>query len=333
MTDWSDVVARARGLSGRLLGDQMLRSLAQSRDLTACSALLAAAYVIPAPLERANAMALELGVRRHAGAHLRLLARWAGARSRLLAPLFEDEDRRSIRSMLRGAASRSSPEARLAGLVPTPTLPERALIELSRRGDVATVAALLTVLDSPYGAALAVEASRQHPDLLQLEGALNRTFAARATTASSGADMPMRDYLGALLDVENLWTALALADANVEMTTDLFVEGGRRVSRSIFRAAIAAPTVTERGAVLAALADVPWLQLAMTVAPRREENVLRALIRRQRHLARLFPLGTAPIIAYVLRLRLEVMTVQRVVWSIAMRLPRSAIARFEEMPA
>ena len=212
MTDWSDVVARARGLSGRLLGEQMLHSLAQSRDLTACSALLAGAGVIPAPLERAAPMAIELGVRRNAAWSLRLIGRWAGARAPLLAPLFEDEDRRSIRSVLRGAASGSSAEFRLAGLIPTPALPERALMELSRRGDVAAVTAQLVVLDNPYGAALTEEASRQHPDLLRLEAALNRAFAARAHAAGARGDAPMREFVGALLDVENLWTALALAD-------------------------------------------------------------------------------------------------------------------------
>lgn len=351
MTDWSDLVARVRGLSGRLLGDQTLRSLAQSRDLAACAALLATAGVIPAPLDRPSPLTLELGVRRHAARRLRVLGHWANTRLSRLAPLFEDEDRRSIRAMLRGAASGAPAESRLLGLVPTPSLPERALMELSRRGDVASVVAQLALLASPYSAALSVEAGRQHPNLLRLECALNRAFAIRATIAAARADAPLRAYVEATLDVENIWSALlaepirevgvvrkgAMAGRQPQIELgaagEWFVDGGRHVSRLVFDAAIAAPTSAERHALLSATSDVPWLRAALAGGPHREAAVLRALIAQQRRLARVLPLGTAPITEYMLRLRLEVMTLQGIVWSIAMRMPRSMIERAWEMSA
>jgi vacuolar-type H+-ATPase subunit C/Vma6 len=332
MTDLSDLVARVRGLSGRLLGEPVLRSLEQSRDLTACSALLAAAGVIPAPLERPHPLVLELGVRRHAAQCLRVLARWAADRARLLAPLLDDEDRRSIRAMLRGAASGAPAELRLAGLIPTPTLPERALMELSRRGDVAAVVALLSVLANPYAAALSAEARRQHPDLLQLECALNRAFAARAAAAVRHADAPLRAYVEAILDVENAWTALLVANTSAQRSGEWFLDGGRRVTRRIFATAVTAATDAERRDVLAS-SNAPWIQAAMAESPRREEGVVRALITQQLRFGRLLPLGTAPITEYVLKLRLEVMLVQRTVWSIAMHMPRPASDRLVRMGA
>jgi hypothetical protein len=68
---------------------------------------------------------------RIAAARLELLGRWLGNRRGALAVIYEDEDRRSIRRLLRGAAEGASREARLRGLTPTQGLPERVMIRLA----------------------------------------------------------------------------------------------------------------------------------------------------------------------------------------------------------
>lgn len=326
MTDWGDLVARVRGLSTHLLDAERRRAMTESRDMAALSVSLAAAGIIPAPLERAGARTLELGVRRHAARQLRLVWRWAGERAPRLAPLIEDEDRRSIRAMVRGASSGNAPDVRLAGLVPTPSLPERALQELARRGDIASVGAQLAAMGNPYGRAILDEASRQYPDLLRLESALNATYAARATAAGAKADGALRAHVHAILDVENCWTARLLPVGMADLEhAELFVEGGGVLSRVAWRAAVSAPTAAARDAILARVAAQPWLAAAVAGAPGSEDAVLRAMIFHQHRLARPEPLGTAPVIEYVLRLREEVRALQRIIWSISLRVPTAAL--------
>lgn len=328
MSDWGDLVARVRGLSTHLLGAGQLRSIAESRGLAQLSVALAQAGVLPAPLERAGARTLEQGVRRHAARQLHLVWRWAGDRTSRLAPLVEDEDRRSIRAMLRGASSGTPPDARLAGLVATPSLPERALLDLARRGDVATVAAQLAAMGSPYASAILDEASRQYPDLLRLECALNTKFAARASAAAARADAPMRAYVTSVIDVENCWTARLLpVNSTLADGDDYFAEGGTELSRERWMAAVTAPTVLARDAILQKTAASPWLRAAAAGSVRLEDAVLQATIAHQHGLARQDPLGTASIIEYVLRLRAEVRALQRIIWSVSLRVPAAAITQ------
>lgn len=326
MTDWGDLVARARGLSTHLLDAERRRAIAECRDMAALSVSLAAEGILPAPLERAGARTLELGVRRHAARKLRMLWRWAGERAPRLAPLIEDEDRRSIRAMLRGASSGNAPDVRLAGLVPTPSLPERALQDLARRGDIASVGAQLAAMGNPYGRAILDEALRQYPDLMKLESALNATYAARATAAGVKADDALRAHVQGILDVENFWTAWLLPAGTVAAEhAELFVEGGGALSRAAWGAAVAATTAAVRDEILARVAAPPWLAAAVAGAPGSEDVVLRAMILHQHRLGRQEPLGTAPVIEYVLRLREEVRALQRIIWSMSLRVPSAAL--------
>ena len=184
-TRWEDLNARARGLGTHLLSGPQLNALAMAADIAALGeALRRLGY----PLEEGAASpgALELALRRMAAGRLHILARWCGPRVGVLAVWFEDEDRRSLRAMLRGAVQHAPADTRLAGLVPTPALPERALRELANQPTPAAVAALLTAWRNPYGSALLAAASVAQPDLFTLEILVNRTFAQRATRAARG---------------------------------------------------------------------------------------------------------------------------------------------------
>ncbi len=328
MTDWTDVVARARGLAGRLTSSGEIQRLAESRSVASLSVALVTAGILPTPLEHASPRALELAVRRFAAGRLRLLARWAGPRVQWLAPLYEDEDRRSLRAMLRGASSGAPPDERLAGLIPTPALPERVLHELARQGDVAALVAQLSAIGNPYAESLRPESLRQHPDLLKLECSLNRQFAERATAAAAHADAPMRDYAQSLFDVENLWTAVLLWPRREITGVDaFFVPGGRRLSLDVFLEIVRAETAAARDLVQRRLVDSPVLSAAIDQPARAEDAVLEALIHQARDRGRTEPLGTAPVIEYVLRLRRTVRAIDRIIWSVAMRLPPGAIQR------
>ena len=144
---WEDLATRARGLATHLLGRADLDGLARAESLDALADVLRARGFLPAG-GPATPGALELAVRRMAGARLAVLAAWGHARNTLLAVVFEDEDRRSLRALLRGAVRAAPPEERLAGLIPTPGLPERALAELAGQPTPGAIAALLTAWGS-----------------------------------------------------------------------------------------------------------------------------------------------------------------------------------------
>ena len=166
---WEDLTARTRGLATHLLAPGQLDGLARAPDFDALSDAFRALGLLVPEGGTVTPEQLELSVRRAAAAKLRTLTRWAGARKALLAVVFEDEDRRSLRAMLRGAVHGASAEQRLGGLIPTPALPERALGELARQPTPGAVAALLAAWGSPYGPALLPDAAAVHPDLLALE--------------------------------------------------------------------------------------------------------------------------------------------------------------------
>jgi vacuolar-type H+-ATPase subunit C/Vma6 len=326
---WEDLDARARGLATHLLAPSALAALAEARGLAAVGdALRGAGY--PVQEGERSPEALELAVRRVAAGRFRVLGRWSGPRTRALAILFEDEDRRSLAAVLRGAVQGASAEARLEGLIPTVTLPERALHELARQERPGAIASLLVAWGNPYGSALLPAASAAHPDLLRLELLLNATFAERATRAARGTGL-LAAYVREVIDIENAWTALALAsDGRDVAPKEAFLRGGERITLAVFERAARAASVPEAGHELAhgfagsALAP-PFERHADDPAVL-EDAVLRRRIGELVHVMRTEPLSPAPLLAYALRVRAEVVNLRRIIWGVALGTPPTLLA-------
>lgn len=324
MTDWGDVITRTRGLASHLLRDEQYRALCEAQGIGALGAQLTTLGIVHAPATGVpyDAAALEESLRRRAGARLRVLASWAGERVEQLAPLLDDEDRRSIRALVRGAVAGAAPEARLTGLIPTSSLPLRALQQLATAGDVATVGAQLLTWRHPFASAVAEEAQRQHLDLFHLEVALTRAFAERALRTAR-RDTAMRRFAERTIDLENLWSVLILADQHADLDpASIFVCGGTLIRADDIAAAQIAGSrfdIAERLRVR--VAHTP-LAAALTAANRSAEDAAaRALEREFRALARTAPLSLAPVVHFVLRQRVELQALLRVTWSIAMHVP------------
>lgn len=330
---WEDVIARVRGLGTHLIGRARLEALARAPDLPALGEdLRGLGFLVDEAA--ATPAALELAVRRAAAAQLVILARWCGRRAAILAVVFEDEDRRSLRAILRGAVQGAPADARLAGVIPTPALPERALESLARQPQAAGVAALLVAWGNPYGAALLPLAGAERPDLFRLEVALSRAFAARARAAARrvGRKSELGAYVQETIDLENVYAALVLASEEPDIAPrDAFVPGGRRVTIVTFETAIARGTPGDTARALAAgFADSPLaavLRRRAETPDTIEEDVLRARIGALRAAARRRPLGLAPILLHVLRLRAQVLDLRRAIWGVALAAPAAALAR------
>lgn len=331
MSRWDDVNARARGLGTHLLSVAELQLLSRATDFSALTnelrrlGLPVSGDGVPTPAE------VELAVRRWASDALGTLARWAGRRIPVLAVVYEDEDRKSLRAILRGAARGAVADARLSGLIPTPALPERALEELARQASVVAVVTLLQVWRNPYGEALAALARTAQPDAFAIDLMLDRTFAARALSAARPAGAELLGFVRETVDVTNAMTALVLASAGRDFTPkEAFLPGGDRVSIVAFEEAAAAGGPAAAGVriarafyprpLAAAFGDLGADPGAL------EDEVLRIRVRALSWQVRRAPLGPAPTLWFALRLRGQVIDLQRIVWGAALAAPPADIA-------
>ena len=329
---WEDVNARVRGLGSRLLGPDALESLARSADLEALARGLESLGVLTEEIAKPDATSLELALRRAAAREIRLVRRWLGPRDAFVAVALEAEDRRSLRALVRGAAAGVGAEARLAGLIPTPALPERLLRELASRSRVADQAALLLAAGHPYGAPLLAAASQEaEPDLFRLELAIAQAFAARALRGAGRAGGLLLEYVTTMVDLENCRSALLLvARGRDEPAAPVFIPGGRRPDLREFERAATAPNAAAAARLLGAALGGGTLAVLL----QRHAEALGALetaldaemLAWLRQRARLDPLGPAPLLLYLRRLRQQSEALSAVVWSVDLGMPAAARA-------
>lgn len=323
---WDDVNARARGLASHLLGAERLQGLRNVVDLKdLVTQLEQSGFHLSIDSTLLTPKLVEEGLRRDAGRKLFLLARWCGPRRQVLQIIFEEEDFRSLRTLLRGAVAAVSPEIRLEGLIPTPALPMRALEELARLSDIRAIGTLLVLWNSPYAAVIRKQDHRV-TDLFQLEVDLAREFLKRSLAAARRGDHFLQSYTRLFVDLENLRSALVLASQSHEQTPERsFIPGGERLTLDRYRA-VATSTGPEPVRLLAALFPHTDMQSAL---PRRldspadvEDAILALLIHKARRAARLLPLSSATVLLYALSLRFELRYLQRLVWGLALNAPK-----------
>ena len=328
MTGWEDVITRVRGLSSRLVGRPALLQLSKAPDLRALVRGFAGTPYSAVPESAASDTAtFERETRRIAAEHLGIISSWCGSRVGVLAPLFEDEDRRNLRAVTRAIVAATPVEQRTAGLLPTPKLPLALLDELARQPRLRDVAELLSVWGNPYGRAMMAEANRPHPDLFLLQFALDQEYFRRAREAANHAGRQMQEYVELQLDAENLASALAVITHTVERESHgLFLEGGKLLSREDYERLCTAAPSEARAHLERLVAATPMAPLAAADRHRDvEADILAALIKRLRRVIRIEPLSLAVVLDYVLRLRAEVHDLARIIWGIALDVPRRRI--------
>jgi vacuolar-type H+-ATPase subunit C/Vma6 len=327
MTDLITVGARARGLGMRLFGRAELEDLA-GPDLEGLARALARSARLEPIGTPVTVAAVESAVRRTAANHLHTLARWSGA-DPVLEVFYAEEDRRSLRALVRGALEGAPSEARTFGLVPTPALPEGVLGALSREPTPGKVAAHLFVLGHPEGRRLLDATAGAHPVLLDLELALLRGLVWRTRRGARAGDANLVSYTRELVDVCNAQMALLLATGPRDVPVETcFVDGGRWLALDAFVRAAEGATIGEVAARLSrALADTPLAPALHNVANAAalETAALRLALDRQRHAARLDPLGSAPLVRFLLRLRAQGMDLLRLAWGASLGAPATLV--------
>jgi vacuolar-type H+-ATPase subunit C/Vma6 len=332
MSTWDDLNARARGLATHLLAEATLSELARTPDLRGLARRLAEAGVNRQDAVAPGPAALGREVRRWAARQLNVVCRWLGPRTPLLRCFLEEEDRQSLRAMVRGAAAGVPAEQRLEGLIPTPGLPSRLLEELAAQPGVRDIAARLTLWRHPYAAAVALGVGTGEPDLFRIEAALNRTFAARVTRGARDGSTALRRHVAEQIDRDNVLTALLLVGTRPEWPLETaFSPGGRDLTLPGFVAAARATDLHGASILLAqviqdrTLADLVRRHGA---TPVRLESALRVAQREAlRARARLDPLSEAPLLAYLYRLREQTERITLAIWAAAMGAPPGTAER------
>ena len=323
-----DINTRARGLRTRLLPAHDMERLAHARSLFALHRELSALGLARAEAP-ATPASLEQAIRRRAADLMAILGRWStDDRRPILAVVLEDEDRRSLQSILRGAEQGAGSDARMSGLVPTMDLSERALRVLAAQPTMADVVRMLVLWAHPFGRPLIDAVSGPHPSLFKAEVELQRAFAQRALAHAHRGGRALAEHARQVIDAMNASSVLLhFPERDEDIADSIFIDGGSQIDRDGFAEMMRNESFEQaRRALLIRLQDS-----ALGSAFREEaENlstleaaVLRAQIAEQRRLARLRPDGAAPTISFALELRAEVLDLRRIIWGVSLGAPQA----------
>jgi len=336
--------ARVRGMQGRLLGQKGITELLAQPGLGArLDYLRKTAYGETAAVQLAREpdplRGAERGLRMCLVEDLVRIDRYlAGERARsLLRSVLAFEDGWNLKTILRGVANGEPPERMFLLLAPTPVLDDPALRELVGQKDVKAVVDLLATWRSPFAAPLtgAFDRYRIHQELFLLEVALDQFLFARALEAARGDGEDGRVLLGFLetqVDLANAGTLLKLADS--VRGEDLFIPGGRHMSRKRFRQL---STLRERE-LRAALVQQGRLHLDARLTlmgergdPSSVDQILHQARRdAMRREARVHPLSLAVPLAFVLERQTEIRQIRLVLRGAEFGLPADELlARVE----
>ena len=325
---WEALSARARGLEGHLIPRDRVSALGRAPDISGVAHLLRATPYAPfLPHRTTRPEEVEVAIQRSHADRIAVLALWARPRTELLAPLFLEEDLRSVRALFRGAAAGTPAAERLRGSIPTPTLTGKALATLAEAPTPGRVAATLVAWGHPLGPPLLEEARQARPDLFRAESALAGSFAREATAAARAGGSPMADFVAGSIDAWNIVHALLLAEAGTEREIpDLFVHGGSALALEGF---LHCAATGARRASFQALRGIlrgtmyePAFHEPVPTPGEMEERILDARVTLLRRRRREAPVSAVPVLLFVLRLRREVVGLRRMVWSASMGLHR-----------
>lgn len=328
MTWWADASARATGLSGHLLdGAGWARVRACPDPDSLCRELQRFGYdVQPGEAPRSVERALE----RTRAARCALLVRWLGSRVRGLRLHFEADTVCAIRVLLHAAAEEKT------GPEPVGWLSTGGGLTAGMREAAATAGSPGDVLRmlADHGQPLAERALAEHVELaaewpglsplLACEQALLRAHVGRAREGISRRDRALRDRVRRAIDLLNLRAVLSVGPESGLPAAAIFLSGGDRLDLDAFGRALGAPDRRAARETLArrlpAHLAAPLTDPAIPVA-RLGRTLLELELEEERGLTRREPLGPAPVLAFLLRQRLEVRDLRGLVWARALGAP------------
>jgi vacuolar-type H+-ATPase subunit C/Vma6 len=325
-----DLNTRARGLGTRLLSPDALGRMARTKSMFALQREMRSLGLVSSEGLMTPA-ALEAEVRGRAAGLLAILVRWCrDARQPVLAVLLEDEERRAIQALLRGAEQAASSESKMSGLLPTTNLPERALRTLAAQPTMEDVVRMLLLWGHPLAPSLTKALGGTRPSLLEVEAALQRAFAERARARAHRGGKELASYVAQTIDLMNLWTVLLHFPERASELTDLtFIDGGQTIDRELFDELLGQDSIQDVQRVAGKAFQGSSIGAALSVQGRPlsslEGAVLGAQLQEQRRAARTRPEGPAPLVLFFLELRAELLNLRRIIWGKALEAPAALV--------
>jgi hypothetical protein len=217
-------------------------------------------------------------------------------------------------------------ERRVAGLLPTASLPHAAVIELGRCATPLDVVRRLVELRHDEAERLLEVAGRSPMDLLSMEIVLLRGFAKRVVQIAARGDRVLRGFVESVIDVANAQHALLLAGGPRELeAADLFVRGGRWLPLTAFVSVVAAASAeTALATLAAAVARSPlaaWLPvLAGDLAHLDRAFLIGSLVQLTRAM-RSDPLCSAAVLRVLLLIDAQNRDLRALAWGAALGAP------------
>jgi vacuolar-type H+-ATPase subunit C/Vma6 len=321
------LVARAKGLAAHLVPRQALETLGTAENLGAFIRSLSHLRAAIEPIaEPADVFAVERAIGRTASRYLWTLYRWQERTPGVLDVFAAHQDRRSLRVLLRGAAAAVPTDARLGGLLPTPSLPLLALTELARQRSPADVVQQLILLGHSDGPRLLPLVQTSQLDLLAVDVALLEGLAERAIRVAQHADEALDEFVRVLIDAGNLQTALLIAGEPAEIDPSrLFVGGGRWLSASAARSIARAGSYQHALTIMvAAVAHSPLASALPVVASdlaHVDRTFIITMLEWLARVARVEPLGTAPLLRLLLLIEAQSRDLRALAWGTALATP------------
>ena len=321
------LIARARGLATHLIARQTLETLADAPDVASFTQHVSSLHAVIHPIsDSGDVFAVERAVRDTAARYLVTLRRWEDRAPGALDIFTAYQDRRSLRSLLRGAAEGASPERRVGGLLPTPALPVDAIAVLGRCATPLDVVRLLVERGHDDAKRLLEVVSGSSTDLLSMETVLLRIFAERVVRIAANGDDVLRGFVASVIDVANAQHALLLAGEPRDLkAADLFVRGGRWLSLKAFLS-VAAAASPEAALVALAAAVTPsplasWLPVVSGDLARLDRAFLVGSLAQLTRAMRLDPLSSAALLRVLLLIEAQGRDLRALAWGAALGTP------------
>lgn len=308
--DFGYINARVRGLKSRLLGPEFFTQALGDTDFRAFTSTLAQSPY-GRELEEAQARdsglaAVDRALARNFHHTTRSILNFSDGRPHdLIALLLREYDLRNLKAIARAKHAERSQEDVVEVLMPAGELKPAVLEMLAGQPDLPAVAQALAVTKHPLATAFSRAARRyaQDGDLREFELALDRAYygSLLADAEALGAPDELVRHVRREIDATNLRTALKVRGSEAG-SADLFVRGGKEISRATFDAIVNDPT---QGA-LAALQGTSFARAAEAGTLGEAERAIRALVDESaRRLAHGDPLGIGVVADFLRRKEAE----------------------------
>lgn len=329
--DFGYINARIRGMKSKLLGPEFYDSALDATDFPAfLSVLSSSSYMRDIEESQSRFEGLKIvddALGRNFYSTARSMLNLSdGKPGQLISALLMRYDLNNIKAIARAKHAGRSAEEVMDKLLPAGKLKPAVLETIAGANDMAGVAQALAMTPTPLRAAFAKAhtAYASNGDLYGLELELDREYYRTISKTLKTADPTpkFKKYMQLEIDATNLRTALSSRGTDVK-SDDLFVRGGRDISKSIFETVVSDTT----SAGLQGLVGTKFSGVAETEDFNSAETVIRSVLEDTANRLGFEGMNIGLVASYLRRKETEVAKLRLLARGKFYGLPREALAK------